>query len=123
MFRRLGLAIYRAFFWTYERGSWQYDVMVILILSFIFLTPRSWFKDQPQPVPSASDVVLLRNDNTQQVYQLSAALINTSTDGTLEHGAERVLSRFTGKPMRVLRIEASRDSSGQVVSYAVWVRQ
>lgn len=29
--------------WYYERGSWQYDVMVILILAFIFLTPRSFF--------------------------------------------------------------------------------
>jgi uncharacterized membrane protein YkgB len=29
--------------WSYERGSWQWDVLCILILSFIFLTPKSWF--------------------------------------------------------------------------------
>ena len=40
MLRKLGLAVYRGFFWTYERGTWQYDVMVILILAFIFVTPR-----------------------------------------------------------------------------------
>ena len=33
MLRRLGLAIYRGFFWTYERGTWQYDVMVGVILA------------------------------------------------------------------------------------------
>jgi hypothetical protein len=37
--------IWRGLFWTYERGSWQYDVMVILILAFIWLTPASWLGD------------------------------------------------------------------------------
>lgn len=125
MLRKLGLAVYRAFFWTYERGSWQYDVMVILILAFIFLTPPSWFNDRPgQPsFGSPSDVVLLLDDKSQQVYQLRAGLINTAQDGTVEHGVERVLTTYTGKPLRILRIEPSRDSNGQVVSYAVWVRQ
>jgi hypothetical protein len=29
------------FLWTYERGSRPYDIIVILILLFIFLTPHS----------------------------------------------------------------------------------
>lgn len=29
--------------WSYERGTWQYDVLCLLILAFIFLTPSSWF--------------------------------------------------------------------------------
>lgn len=36
-------AISRILFWTYSRGSWQYDVLVLLILCFIFLTPRTVF--------------------------------------------------------------------------------
>ena len=36
-----------SFFWAYERGTWQYDLIVIAILAFIFLTPRSWFSDRP----------------------------------------------------------------------------
>lgn len=31
--------------WTYGRGSWQYDLMCLLILAFIFLTPPSFFKE------------------------------------------------------------------------------
>src|SRR3989337_2238127 len=58
MLRKLVSAIYRGLFWTYERGTWQYDIMVALILLFIFLTPRGWFHDQPHP-PEASGVVLL----------------------------------------------------------------
>ncbi len=36
-------AISRVLFWTYSRGSWQYDVLCGLILCFIFLTPRTVF--------------------------------------------------------------------------------
>ena len=42
---RHGLA--RAAFWSYERGTWQYDLIVLAILAFIFVTPRSWFQDRP----------------------------------------------------------------------------
>lgn len=30
--------------WNYERGTWQYDVFCLLIIAFIFLTPKSWFE-------------------------------------------------------------------------------
>ena len=30
-------------FWRYPRGSWQYDILCLLILAFIFLTPRAVF--------------------------------------------------------------------------------
>ena len=29
--------------WSYDRGTWQYDVLCLLILMFIFLTPKAWF--------------------------------------------------------------------------------
>ena len=37
--------LWNAFYWTYERASWQYDVMVIAILAFVWLTPPQWLKD------------------------------------------------------------------------------
>ena len=30
--------------WNYQRGTWQYDVFCLLIVAFIFLTPKSWFE-------------------------------------------------------------------------------
>ncbi len=47
MLRNFFRAVGGFIFWAYERGSWQYDVMVALILAFIFLTPRSFFHDRP----------------------------------------------------------------------------
>jgi CDP-diacylglycerol---glycerol-3-phosphate 3-phosphatidyltransferase len=41
--------LWRGVFWTYERASWQYDVMVLLILAFIWLTPPGWLADPMAP--------------------------------------------------------------------------
>ena len=124
MLRKLGRAFYRGVFWTYARGTWQYDVMAILILAFIFLTPRDWFHDKPAPVemPSA-DVVLLVNGETHKVYRLRAALIDPKADATAAQGAQRLLRHYTGKSLEIIRIEPARDSRGEVVNYTVWVRE
>jgi hypothetical protein len=40
---RIGKALSSVLFWTYARGTWQYDLLCVIILVFIFLTPRSFF--------------------------------------------------------------------------------
>ncbi len=39
------LVLWRAFFWTYDRATWQYDLWVIAILAFVWLTPPAWLGD------------------------------------------------------------------------------
>jgi hypothetical protein len=29
--------------WNYERASWQWDMLCLVCLVFIFLTPKDWF--------------------------------------------------------------------------------
>jgi|SRR3990172_3212545 len=123
MLRKLVMAIYRGFFWTYERGSWQYDIMVVCILIFVLLTPRDWFRDRPPAPRTPADVVLLLSDQTGKVYQLRANLINTEAGRTPVEDAQRFLRIYTGKPVQVLRVEPALDNQGHVVSYAVWVRE
>lgn len=47
----------RIIFWDYRRGTWQYDLMCLLIVAFIFLSPKSWFdngdKRATDPAPAA----------------------------------------------------------------------
>jgi hypothetical protein len=40
------ITLKKILFWSYERGSWQYDIMCVLILAFIFLSPNRWFQSQ-----------------------------------------------------------------------------
>jgi hypothetical protein len=37
--------VWRTVYWTYERATWQYDLMVIAILAFVWLTPPDWIGD------------------------------------------------------------------------------
>ena len=58
--------LHRYIFWTYERGSFHYDVMVTVILLFLFLSPRVIdFKDKPvQTVALHASEVLVREAGT-----------------------------------------------------------
>ena len=49
----LSTAFWRAFFWRDERGTLAYDLWVIAILAFTWLTPPSWLRD-----PTAADFSL-----------------------------------------------------------------
>ena len=55
-------------FWEFPRGSIHYDIVVALIVAFIFLTPREVFRDQPR----ASSIVMLP---AQQGYLLEPGLL------------------------------------------------
>jgi hypothetical protein len=49
-------AIKSYIWWTYERGSRPYDVMVALIILFIFIAPHFIdFRDKP-PAPNAHPI-------------------------------------------------------------------
>jgi len=39
------MVLWNIFYWTYERATWQYDLMVVAILAFTWLTPPGWLGD------------------------------------------------------------------------------
>jgi hypothetical protein len=48
----------RMILWDHERGTWQYDVFCLLIIAFIFLTPKEWFAGKEMDTtPKAASVV------------------------------------------------------------------
>ena len=57
----------RFILWDVPRASWQYDVIVAVILAFIFLTPRDWFRDQPR-IPHASSIALLPTEKGRKMW-------------------------------------------------------
>jgi hypothetical protein len=58
----------RVLLWDFPRASWQYDVIVAVLLLFIFATPRDWFRDQPR---SKSAIYLLPGSYWLQPDSLS----------------------------------------------------
>jgi len=41
--RGLLTTLKKIFFWNYARNTWQWDLLCVVILIFIFLTPKGWF--------------------------------------------------------------------------------
>jgi hypothetical protein len=123
----------RAVFWSYDRGSWPYDVMVGVIVVFVLLIPRAWFHDQPQAgKPVGADVHLLAEDSVARtrLYRLNAGVLSPSkrvgkSTPELERETHDVLGRtaadLKGQMFEVVRIEPVLASDGSVLAYDVTV--
>jgi hypothetical protein len=44
----------RIILWDHERGTWQYDVFCLLIIAFIFLSPKMGARDREKPATRAA---------------------------------------------------------------------
>ena len=117
---RIGRTLKGYLFWTYDRGSFHYDVMVTLILVFIFVAPRFIdFKDKPgagQPHPTD---IIASADGT---YQVDAQAVDAQDEGMVRANFQRVLRPVAG-PVIVDRVEQVRDGGGHVVAYRAWVHR
>ncbi|MCX6624435.1 MAG: hypothetical protein NTY38_25915, partial [Acidobacteria bacterium] len=89
---RLGLT--RFILWDYPRAVWQYDVMVGVILVFIFLTPREFFRDQPR----VNHVIALAREHGVAEYWLEpSALDGLSENQRTAKAVELIRQRFGHK--------------------------
>lgn len=107
--------------WSYERGTIQYDVMVTLILLFIFLTPY-WinFKDKPvQRNPHRTQLVVA-DEGGDLIFQIDGSMIQVKGDEQLRAALLQIIEPISGK-VSITKYETDRDRSGQVRSYKVWV--
>ena len=64
--------------WQHQRGTWQYDVFCLLIILFIFLTPKAWFDKKEhlatqtaRLIVKAQDFSLEKNVMQKRVRELS----------------------------------------------------
>ncbi len=120
--------LHRYLFWTYERGSFHYDVMVTLILIFLFLSPRLInFKDRPaETVALQSSEVLVkeagsRNGNSRFVYQIRAEDVTAAkTDAQRQRAFLRLIEPISGE-VNLEHYEPVKDAAGKVIAYNVWV--
>ena len=96
--------------WDYPRASWQYDVMVAIILAFIFLMPREWFRDQPR-IPRASNIAMLPGENGSNMYLIDPELLSGVPESQQLSKLAEILKTRTGKKQSVLRVQPIYDDS------------
>jgi hypothetical protein len=124
----IGQFLYRTFFWSYERGSWQYDVAVILILVFVF-TPKSWFHDQPQVgLPANStQVELLSKSGETEIYRVDSRVLAMPTrtpalQNDLHNALQKSGPGLQDGRFAIGKIEPLRDANGNVIAYQVEIK-
>ncbi len=131
--RKFWRGIVNTIFWSYDRGSWPYDVLVVVILIFVLATPRSWFHDRPQEgVGASSSVQFVYEDSASQtrVYRLDAAALSPEKRATrptpeLERETHDILGRTVDdlkeRTFQVVRIVPILDGNGAVLHYDVTI--
>lgn len=112
----LSKGIKRFLFWDYPRAGWQYDIMVGLILLFIFLTPREWFRDQPK----ASSVVMLPSESSANVYWMEPELLADVPEADRSNQAGALLKARTGKKQKLVRLEPIFDSEKDIRGFMAY---
>ena len=105
----------RFIFWDFPRASWQYDVMVGIIVAFIFLTPRAWFNDQPR-IPDASEIL------PGQFFVPPKVLSDLPENQWNSKLTHLLQSRRGGKRLVLTRVEPILNSEGELQGYMAFAR-
>jgi hypothetical protein len=129
MMRTIWRGFVGTIFWSYERGTWPYDVAVVVIVIFVLLTPRSWFHDRPPEGAPPSALVELRESGAIQVYRVDARLVkgsSASSEPALEHelheAVRKNVSGLDQNRFQITRIDAIHGDDGTIAFYDVSVR-
>jgi hypothetical protein len=117
------------FYWTYSRGTFHYDVMVTLILAFIFVTPWLWnYGDKPTPVGGPlHPIQVIGNDGrgvivTVQASDVDLDLHTTASDQAVKKALRKAIEPVTGDDVFVENWETGTDAQGHPV-WKVWAHR
>ena len=104
----------RLFFWNYARSSWQWDILCVVILIFIFLTPKSWFEIGERRAAMA------HQSPTASTLVVGAEVVEKAQDrGQLEQR----LRAFTGRSdLQVLGVRKITGQGGRITGYEIDIR-
>ena len=123
---KIRLICSRSVFWTYRRGSWQYDIIVIVILAFIFLTPRSWYAPQPPPPVTGflknQGIIDFGRIKGYGTYIVDARLVRSRPGQKTEDAVRDILSQRLQKPVTVVSADEILDKNKTVIGYTVAVQ-
>ena len=106
--------------WQHERGTLHYDIMVTLILIFIFFSPRVInFKDKPiSRDPHPTEVVVTSDNEGRLIYQVPASALNAGDDHATREQLLRIIEPISGA-VSIVTYEEVSDRKGKLQGYRV----
>ena len=107
-------ALKKLFFWNYERNTWQWDMLCVAILIFIFLTPQKWFENGERRG------LFMHQSQPASVVLIGPELIENAQDNGQ---IEQVVRHFTGRnDVKVLNVRKVVGADGKTRGYEVDIR-
>src|SRR5262245_30956282 len=105
--------------WSFERGSRPYDVICLVILAFIFITPPTLFNDRPDFMRVTSDQAIRQtnDDDGRPVYVVPVKTEQGAVDRL------KALKASLGEAVTISRTEPVYDAAGQLVAYSIWTER
>jgi hypothetical protein len=115
------------FFWTYPRGCFHYDVMVTLILLFIFVTPHLWnYGDKASSSAGLLHPIQLTGDGNHGMIvtvQVSDVNIPMGTpDSAVKKALRQAILPVAGDAVVVERWETVTDAQGNL-DWKIWAHR
>jgi hypothetical protein len=115
-------------FWSYERGSFHYDIMVTAILLFMFVSPQFInYNDKPvETVALHATEVLVKEAGTSGgssrfMYQIRADdMGGAQTEDERRAAILRVIEPISGE-VSLQSYEPVYDAQHKVIAYNAWV--
>jgi hypothetical protein len=106
--------IKKSFLWSYARNTWQWDVLCVLILVFIFLSPKSWFMSGERRVR------LGHQSDAVSTVLVGAELVENDKD---RQQLQQRVRALTGQANAlVIDVRPRQDGSGKTIAYEVDIR-
>ena len=112
--RGLVTTLKKIFFWNYARNTWQWDLLCVVILIFIFLTPKSWF--------SGGERVQSGVHQSPVVATLVFSREVVGSQGDRSQIEQRVKALTGRSDVEVLAVRPVLDASGQTQAFEVDIR-
>ena len=116
------------FFWTHQRGSFHYDVMVTLILLFIFISPIYWpFGDKPVRDAGLVSPTLVVGDGAHGVIvTVPYRDVQVGPDASIwrvRRALHQAIEPVTGDAVAVEKWETADYVDGQPTVWKVWAHR
>ena len=112
--RGLFTTLKKIFFWNYARNTWQWDLLCVVILIFIFLTPKSWFS-----IGERAESKVHQNPVVRTLLIDPELIGNERDKGQIE---QLVRARTGRSNFEVLAVRRILDPEGRTRSFEVDIR-
>jgi hypothetical protein len=112
--RGLTTTLKKIFFWNYPRNTWQWDLLCVVCLIFIFLTPKSWFGSGELPMDNGHQSPI-----ATRVVLGPEVIVNEEDKGQVEQRVKELTGR---KQVEVLAVRKVVGDDGKIRSFEVDIR-